>query len=113
MIHVSADRLVETGGELKWPLETAEEPLGICNDNIATKAASTPHKQEKEVKEHRLRDDVEIKENLTAMFGSIGERYVSAIVTDKPVYRPGDSLYARGTTFGLEGGKKFEQVVYH
>ncbi len=110
VLHVNADRLVETGGELKWPLENEEETLEFCYDNLATKAAST-HKQE--VEEHRLGDDVEVKENLTAIFGNIGDRYISALVTDKPVYRPGDCLFARGATFGLEDGKKFDRVVYY
>ncbi len=109
MLHVNADRLVETGGELKLPLENEEETLEFCYDNLATKTAST-HKQEME--EHRLVDDVEVKENLTAIFGNVSERYISAIVTDKPVYRPGDCLFARGATFRLEDGKNFDPVLY-
>ncbi len=112
MLHVNADRLAETGGEVKWPIENDEETLEFCHERIATKAAST-HNQEKGVEETRLEGDVEVKKNLAALFGTIDERYASAIVTDKPVYRPGDCLYARGLTFGLENGSQFEQVVHH
>ncbi len=65
VLHVNADRLVETGGEVKWSIENGEETLEFCHDRIATKAAST-HNQEKEAEEHRLGGDVEVKENLTA-----------------------------------------------